>query len=70
MFQHFVLYRDKWVGKNKEEERIAKLGKIQQSLADMGTSRTDGRLMGTGPEDKINTMGENSRNIDDDLDEE
>jgi uncharacterized membrane protein len=28
MFQHFVLYRDKWVGKNKEEERIAKLGKI------------------------------------------
>jgi hypothetical protein len=36
----------------------------------MGTSRTDGRLMGTGPEDKINTMEETSRNIDDDLDEE
>ena len=28
MFQHYVLYRDKWVNKNKKDERQDKFDKI------------------------------------------
>lgn len=49
MFQHYVLYRDKWQNKKKHEERLKTLDKMSESFKNMGTEREDGRLIGSDP---------------------
>jgi len=36
MFQHYVLYRDKWAKKDKDMERLDKLAQVTESFREMG----------------------------------
>ena len=70
LFQHYVLYRDKWAVEDKVSNRLEILNSVAESMAEMNKAGKDGKRFlssGKGDADKLNPSMD--RGLDNDLDE-
>jgi len=49
MFQHYVLYRDKWANKDKMDDRAEKISLVNSKLKELSGGKEDFRFGSSDP---------------------